>query len=438
MKKIVLFLGLSLSLVQCSKDNAVETSQDQTIVNQKTNEQTLTFACSDLKLKDLANATNSSDFPIGIQFTNQQNTAAKIAHINSIVPEFDRTSVYFSMTEIIVRTGAGTTASPYVYSYNFNKIGNSNVNARILDAEAKGLQIHGTCLFYPFTAGGVAQPGYIPSFLTTFPNATQQNKDDFKKIITDYITAVTTNYAGRITSYDVTNELFDEDGIDPNNWVRKRFPAGAAGDDEFWAFIGDLFIAARAGDANADLFYLDYKTEDTGSVPQKGQAIVDRINTWKTNGAFTIPITGYGMQFHVYNGLAKSRMKTALALGATLGLKVHVAELDVQVNPGDNQSLTTPTVAMINSQRTTYKQAVEAYKESVPAAQRHGITLWDSSDNDTWYIKNNLRRNTQFEAATMYDKNFLRKPGYYGVAEGLSGTLYNECVNEYFLGIKKF
>jgi GH35 family endo-1,4-beta-xylanase len=449
MKKIVLLFTLSLSFLNCSKDKVNESKADSNAsINEKTENQNLTFACSDLNLKNLANAANASDFKVGIQYTYQQDTHTDGGncsnHINTIVPEFDRTTVYFSMNDIMVRTPVpGSSPTTYTYSYNFAK-SSANVNARIADAESKNLEIHGSCIFYPLTnSNGTAANGFIPSYLTTFPNATQQNKDDFKKIILDYVKAVTTHYAGRIKSYDVTNELFSNlngtttAGIDQNNWVRKRFPAGTAGDDEFWSFIGEIFTAAHEGDPNAILFYLDYKTEE---LTRKGQAIVNRINTFITNG---IPISGYGLQFHIYNGFSKTSMGAALALASTTGLKIHMAELDVSMNPGDNPNITAVTDLLLKDQRTAYRNAVESYKDitKVPAAQQFGITMWDSSDRHVWFIKNGLRNNSQFEASTMYDMSYKRKPAYYGVAEGLSGILYNTCAQEYvdnFLGIKKF
>lgn len=434
MKKIALLLILSFSLIQCGESSLnTSTPDSNAVVKEKTNEQSITFACSDLNLKNLANAANSSDFKLGIHYTFQNRNTIDNAHLNTITQEFDRTTIYTSMDNVLKRRRIGSTF-PIVWEY-YNDY--TTLDALVADATSKGLEIYASNLFYPFTNNGVAVGGYVPAFISSFANATQADKDNFKKITTDYIKALVDRYKpgsvyGTIKAYEVTNELFSNVspfGIDQNNWLRKRF----ATDAEFTTFIGELFSAAKSANPDALLFYNDYKTEELST---KGTNIVNQINAWKTAG---VPIDGYSLQFHVFAGLSKTSMTNALIKAATTGLQVHMSELDVSVNPSDNIFITTPTESMLRNQRTTFKQAVEAYKTGVPAAQQFGITFWDSTDTYSWFVKNGLRPNTRFEANSLYDKSNRRKPAYYGVAEGLSGTLYNTCVDDYItLGIKSF
>ncbi len=65
---------------------------------------------------------------------------------------------------------------------------------------------------------------------------------------------------------------------------------------------------------------------------------------------------------------------------ASLGLKVHVAEVDISAagaKAGGNQA--EPRLGQIRA----LTELVEAYHD-VPAAQRYGFTFWGVRDSDSW------------------------------------------------------
>jgi endo-1,4-beta-xylanase len=398
LKYFLLLITLSITLLSCKKNTVIEDTK---------------LSGGALVLKDLANLASNADFNIGITLIPYAApTAEEKAFMDRTAPEFDQTTLSNQMGAIVTRDGYG------VVNYNYTAL-----DGYVDYATSKGLAMHLQCLFYPLTVytTGESVPGFMPRFLPLLPNVTQQDKDYFKKIVMDYLTAVVTRYKGKIRGYVVINEVFKDNGTGANNtWLRRRFSSDA----ELYTFIGEMYKTCHAADPNAILFYNDYYQEESTA---KGILIKNQLNAWLAAG---VPISGYGLQFHTVAGKSKAAMQDALALAATTGLKIHMSELDVSVNNEDIHRGPI-TTSMLLAQRTTFKEAAEAYKTSIPKAQQYGITMWDTNDAKSWFIGAGLRPNTKFEASCMYDANYGRKPAYYGFAEGLSGKDYSKQVQTY-------
>jgi len=99
---------------------------------------------------------------------------------------------------------------------------------------------------------------------------------------------------------------------------------------------------------------------------------------------------------------------------AATGLKVRVSELDIRVNL-TNVAGFTPSSAVLAQQSDVYKSIAEAYIRNVPAAQRHGITIWGVADSDSWYVTVMGRA----EFPLLFDGNYQKKPAYTGFLKGL-------------------
>ena len=58
----------------------------------------------------------------------------------------------------------------------------------------------------------------------------------------------------------------------------------------------------------------------------------------------------------------------------------------------------------------------ESYKENIPSAQQHGITIWsltDADDEHEYWLKG--------QKPNLFDANYLRKWAYKGVCDGIAG-----------------
>lgn len=107
------------------------------------------------------------------------------------------------------------------------------------------------------------------------------------------------------------------------------------------------------------------------------------------------------------------------------GLKVHIAELDINIYPKRNASPSCGVDGTINdattqaqretAQKDLYYFVAQTYKSIVPANQRWGITLWNVGDKDSW-LQNGGN-------GTLYDLNYVKKETYYSFLAGVRNAI---------------
>jgi len=265
-------------------------------------------------------------------------------------------------------------------------------------AEQYGKRLHGHTLLW----------GKVPDWLNEF----QGDSIAWENIMRDHIHTVVGRYQGRVESWDVVNEAIDDNGfIKPDNIWTRNLGEG---------YIERAFIYAHEADPDALLFYNDYGHEYSN---KRLNAITQMLIRFKEEG---IPVHGIGMQMHTRYNLGDERWKNAMEVAASTGLKVHVSELDISVNPeADLNAVFTPELA--EAQRQKYRYFVEAYN-SLPDNQKHGITTWGIGDKDTW-IRGSKKRP---EWPLPFDDDYERKPAYYGIIEGFSNNPVNEPLSLQF------
>jgi len=234
--------------------------------------------------------------------------------------------------------------------------------------------------------------GYNP----TLVNSAMQN----------WITAMVSRNAGKIKAWDVVNEAFEENG---------SIRTGTSSNDLFYwapvlgrAYIGNAFRYANTADPNAFLFLNDYNLEWSS---QKLDSFVSMVNELK---AQSIPIHGVATQMHININISNNAIDNMFIKLASTGLKVHVSELDIRINP-NNTSPFSATDDLLNQQAQKYKYVAESYYNNVPASQRYGITVWNLTDADSWIVTSLGR--TDFP--TLFNSGYQKKPAYTFFKQGL-------------------
>ena len=324
-----------------------------------------------LTLQDVAGLKTVAPYPIGVATGTDKIIQA--GHQAIINHAFNNITAEWEMKMNPISTGVST--------YDWRR-----PDAIVNFAEENGFGVHGHTLIWHTTT-----PAWIQNY-TGDDNA-------FEEAVERYITDVMTRYKGRVASWDVVNEVF-EDG------------SGALRQSEFQQRMGDDFVArlfeyAHAADPDALLFYNDYGTIWDSA---KRQAMLNMVDDLLARG---IPIHGVGLQMHITIDFpAISEIVATMQAISDRGLKVHISELDVRVNPdGDISRLTT---ARSEAQKARVKELIQAFN-NLPEEHRFAVTMWGVRDSESWLI--NFWGNPEWPL--LFDDLFNPKPAYVGFLEAL-------------------
>ena len=259
---------------------------------------------------------------------------------------------------------------------------------------ANGINVHGHALVWHLA---------VPDWLTNFSGTDAEFAGEVKKYITD----VVTHYAGKVKSWDVVNEAVDDNSGNLRNtiFLQRMGPN----------YIKDCFKWARdaanaAGDTNLLLFYNDYATSTNIPKQNKMFSIVDDLKTSNL-------IDGVGYQMHnTYLSPTKTQIETDINRAVAKGLKIHISELDIQVNPAND--ITTFTNERRLAQKEKYKEIVKIYN-ALPAANKYALTVWGMKDNESWIPYSTDLNHPGNDWPLLYDSNFALKSAHTGFLEGL-------------------
>ncbi|MGN9759282.1 endo-1,4-beta-xylanase [Streptomyces sp. SD31] len=246
-------------------------------------------------------------------------------------------------------------------------------------AEAHGQQVRGHTLVWH---------SQNPSWLTNG----SWTSAELSELMNDHIALEVGRYKGRLATWDVVNEPFNEDGT-----YRQTLWYNGLGAD----YIAQALTAARAADPSAKLYINDYNVE---GVNAKSTALYNLVKSLKERG---VPIDGVGLQAHLILGQVPSTMQQNIQRFADLGVDVAITELDIRMQlPSDSAKLT--------QQAADYKAVMNA---CLAVSRCVGVTVWGFTDSDSWIPSTFPGQG----AATPYDENYAPKPAYSAIAESLGG-----------------
>jgi Beta-1,4-xylanase len=228
------------------------------------------------------------------------------------------------------------------------------------------------------------------------------DRDTLLARMKSHIETVVSRYKGDIYAWDVVNEAVSDNGdeqLRPSKWL------DIIGED----FIAKAFEYAHAADPNALLFYNDYNESN----PVKREKIYTLVKSLLDKG---VPIHGVGLQAHwsLYHP-AIDEIREAIERYASLGVKLHITELDVSMFQFDDRrtDLAAPTEEMLALQAERYKQffqVLKNYSEHITS-----VTFWGAADDYTWLdgFPVRGRKNWPF----LFDTAHQPKQSYWNVLE---------------------
>jgi endo-1,4-beta-xylanase len=195
----------------------------------------------------------------------------------------------------------------------------------------------------------------------------------------EHIAAVLAHFRGKVYCWDVVNEAL-ADGA--RGWRQDSPWQAAAGQDEDGDGLPDYLVQAfqqaRAADPQALLFYNDYGIE---AGPKHAKAF-SLARSLKARGL----LDGVGIQGHwSIHDLNPEGVGWAIRRFASLGLQVHLTELDLSVYRwGDQSSLPELPAELAQRQARRYGELFAVLREQAGPNGLTAVTFWGLADDHTW------------------------------------------------------
>ena len=237
----------------------------------------------------------------------------------------------------------------------------------------------------------------VPRWVFQDDKGAPLTRDALLQRMHDHIQTVVGRYKGRIGGWDVVNEALNEDGT-----LRKSPWLTIIGDD----FIAKAFQFAHEADPKAELYYNDYSLENEA----KRKGAVELIKKLK---AQAVPITAIGLQGHdKMDWPTTAQQADTIEAFASLGIKVNITELDVDVlprnAPGNSADVSATSTGGAGSnpyaaglpdavQQALAQRYAELFKIFVKyRASITRITFWGVTDGDSWLNGFPIRGRTNY------------------------------------------
>ncbi len=206
------------------------------------------------------------------------------------------------------------------------------------------------------------------------------SREELLERMREHIHTVVGRYKGKVKVWDVVNEAISDGGPDV---LRKSPWSVIIGPD----FIEKAFQFAHEADPDAILRYNDYGLEN----PEKRKKLLTLI---KELQAKKVPVMAIGSQAHLNVSITFETMDYSLAEMKSLGLPIHITELDVNSATGGQRN----TLADIGDNAATTegglvaeadKKLADAYVGTFRAFLKHRdavklVTFWGPNDANSW------------------------------------------------------
>ncbi|MFJ9538883.1 endo-1,4-beta-xylanase [Streptomyces sp. NPDC101225] len=230
----------------------------------------------------------------------------------------------------------------------------------------------------------------LPDWLTS----REWTAHELRAVLKNHIRTEVRHYRGKVYSWDVVNEAFNEDGTYRETLWYKTLGPG---------YIADALRWAHQADPHAKLYLNDYNIEAVGP---KSDAYYRLARDLK---AAHVPLDGIGLQAHLALQYGyPATLQDNLRRFSNLGFDTALTEVDVRMLlPADEAKLAT--------QAQWYGDLTKA---CLAVRRCVGITVWDYTDKYSW-----IPGFFPGEGAALpWDEQLMPKPAYFAIRQALAGV----------------
>ncbi len=278
--------------------------------------------------------------------------------------------------------------------------GVANAASPAATTNAAGTNVPGGGRFGRGPGGGFGRGGF---------SGPRASREELLQRMRDHIHTVVGRYKGKIQAWDVVNEAIADGGT---NILRNSLWLETIGPD----FIAKAFEYAHEADPDAILRYNDYSLEN----PAKRRKLITLIKSLQEQH---VPVMAIGSQTHVsVSSPSFEAEDQALTELETLGLPIHITELDVNSAQGGQRN-TGADVA--NNAAITQgglvddanRRLADAYAGLFRAFVKHDksvkvVTFWGVNDGVSWRAQGR---------PLLFDANDQPKPAFEAVIRAATG-----------------
>ncbi|MFG2968981.1 endo-1,4-beta-xylanase [Streptomyces sp. NPDC048288] len=214
---------------------------------------------------------------------------------------------------------------------------------------------------------------------------------ELRAVLKKHIQTEVRHYRGKVYSWDVVNEAFNEDGSYRETLWYKTLGPG---------YIADALRWAHQADPHARLYLNDYNIESVGAKSDAYYALAQELK------AAGVPLDGIGFQAHLALQYGyPATLEENLRRFSRLGLDTALTEVDVRMQlPATDEKLA--------EQATWYADLTRA---CLAVRRCVGVTVWDYTDKYSW-----IPAFFPGEGAALpWDERLAPKPAYFALRAAL-------------------
>nr|VWO97804.1 Uncharacterized protein [Ganoderma boninense] len=300
------------------------------------------------------------------RFSNSQDSAVTIREFGGVTPE---NSMKWDATE--------PSRGSFSFSGSDALVNYATQNGMLIRAHTLGTFV-AISLPDPKSAAD-AQPMQLEVWHSQLPSwvSSITDKSTLTSVIQTHISNVAGRYKGKVRSWDVVNEIFNEDGT-----LRSSVFSNVLGQ----SFVNIAFQAARSADPSAILYINDYNLDSANA---KVNGIVNLVNSLNSGGSKLID--AIGTQMHLQANGAGGALAALQKLASANVNEVAITELDI-----------------VNAAPSDYLAVTNA---CLQVSKCVSITSWGVRDPDSWIASSN---------PLLFDANFNPKPAYTAIMQDLA------------------